>query len=189
MLKVFKWLLFSLILLCSLQMALGCMCDKIKPNEYFQKADVVFVGKVLEVNNYKDETLKRFIREIQGESTVGAKFQVAQVWKGEANYYYTINSDSTSCDFNFVEGEEYLIYAKNIGNGSFYAEKCDGTSLINRASNELNFLTTLKSQIPKPPSLQASIISWFYLALIGISLLILSLIYKKVFAKKLTAQS
>ena len=135
-------ILVALILLAlSAQEALGCVCEldpnptpeKVRANRLtaFTKATAVFSGEVVSGDLF------------------AAKFKVDKIWKGEEAKEITmhtrtkVNSDGTmsvySCDFRFVKGEKYLIYAYGT-DGELKTDVCSRTSVLKNAEPEMKAL-------------------------------------------------
>jgi hypothetical protein len=124
-----KQILITIFVIClSLNAAevSACMCANLSPKEAIENSTTVFSGKVVGFEYRKgipNENMDLLARE-KGEKveyeTMVVKIQVERWWKGNVssevflitNTVRTANSASMpGCDFNFKEGETYLIYA------------------------------------------------------------------------------
>lgn len=89
--------LLPFVLICSFtffissEKSYACDCTKASPEERLQKNDVVFEGKVLEVQE-KDGEMKTL-------------FEVKKIWKGTSSSQIIIYTSFGSCTFRFAEGE------------------------------------------------------------------------------------
>lgn len=96
--------LLSLVLICSfifLDKSYACDCTKVSTEDAFRKKDVVFEGKVLEVQE-KDGEMKTL-------------FEVEKIWKGTSSSQIIIYTSFGSCTFRFAEGGEYLVFSSYRG--------------------------------------------------------------------------
>ncbi|OSY01845.1 hypothetical protein BTJ45_00908 [Bacillus mycoides] len=100
----------SLVLICSFtyfilpEKSYACDCTKASPEERLQHNDVVFEGKVLEVQE-KDGKIKTL-------------FEVKKIWKGTSSSQVIIYTSFSSCTFRFAEGGEYLVFSSYRGEGN-----------------------------------------------------------------------
>lgn len=79
-------------------------CDCVIPenaNEAMDKAAAVFRGEVLQIRKER----------VNGESYQAAIISVSEIWKGIDETQVLVYTDwASSCQFDFVVGEEYLLY-------------------------------------------------------------------------------
>ncbi len=125
---------------------------------------MVFSGKVVGFEYCKDipnqfmESRKKDSGEQIDYETKVIKFQVERWWKGEATTEVflvtssTRNADGTSsrssCDYNFTDGESYLIYA--FGKGSeLRTNFCSRTRPLTKAGEDLKILGEGKEPVEK----------------------------------------
>lgn len=128
-------LLLGLSPLVSTERASACLCGPIDPMELFEEADAVFAGRVT----------------ADGESAGRpAEFRVARVWKG-SDYAIrfvgvggVIRPDGlvtvTSCDPQFRQGEEYLVYAYRVDAGEPLQTSYCGIAWLGHAQAHLDAL-------------------------------------------------
>jgi hypothetical protein len=123
--------------------AQGCVCvglpEKSTPEQSramlvkdFNEAFAIFSGKVIALDTFK------------------VKFKVDKLWKGDFGSEVTMstgardNGDGTytssSCDFNFKLGENYLVYAYGASAGEIQARACTRTRLLRYADQEMKDL-------------------------------------------------
>jgi hypothetical protein len=129
--------------------ALGCGCIQMfeKPDaamaraalvKAFNDATAVFSGKVVEAGRLK------------------LKFEVDKVWKGEVGKEFVMSTgarqydeetfSTSSCDYNFKPGEEYLVYAYPVdpdlhpGSTDLQGRECTRTKLAKSAEQEMKDL-------------------------------------------------
>ncbi len=123
-----------------------------------KKSKMVFAGKVAGFEYRKgipNEYLQS--RQIDYETKV-VRFQVRQWWKGEAPEEIflvtdeTRNADGTasnsSCNYDFKEGESYLVFAYGKEN-ELRTGKCSRTQPLNKADEYLRILGEGKEPIGK----------------------------------------
>ena len=108
--------------------AAACSCAGLTPAQAFERADSVFVGEV---------TSFRVKSGLFGQSSIDpttVDFTVMEVWKGPQQRTLTIRTvrSEVSCGYEFVEGLQYLVYARDGQTGL-----CDRTALTVQASEEL----------------------------------------------------
>jgi hypothetical protein len=91
-----------MLLLLAAPQAFACDCADAKPNldQAFMQSDLVFLGKVGKIESQKDKEL--------------VTFEVRRRWKGidkENSITLQTSLEVFSCDYSFVEGTEYLVFA------------------------------------------------------------------------------
>ncbi|GLV63717.1 cobalt transporter CbiN [Bacillus mycoides] len=160
----------SLVLICSFtyfilpEKSYACDCTKASPEERLQKNDVVFEGKVLEVQE-KDGEMKTL-------------FEVKKIWKGTSSSQAIIYTSFSSCAFRFAEGGEYLVFSSYRGEEKLETSICSGTKRLDEAEMEKNTLSHIaKESVPtKKLDLKGEMISslsWWQVAIISIGLLLI----------------
>jgi hypothetical protein len=147
---------FFICLFLSATEVFACVCV-IMPNETLEdavkssvkKSKVVFAGKVIGFE-YRKGILNEFMQSkgIDYETKI-VKFQVEQWWKGQVPKEIflvtdeTKNADGTvsssSCNYNYKEGESYLVFAYGKEN-ELRTMACSRTQPLNRAKEELKIL-------------------------------------------------
>ncbi|PFL71174.1 cobalamin biosynthesis protein CbiN [Bacillus cereus] len=131
----------SFVLICSFtffilpERSYACECMKASPEERLQKTDVVFEGKVLEV------------QEKDGKMEI--LFEVKKIWKGTSSSQIIIYTSFSSCTFPFGEGGEYLVFAFNRGEGKLETSMCNGTKRLDEAEMDKVALSQIaKESVP-----------------------------------------
>ncbi|MFK4423266.1 cobalamin biosynthesis protein CbiN [Bacillus sp. RC51] len=162
----------SLVLICSFtyfilpEKSYACDCTKASPEERLQQNDVVFEGKVLEV------------QEKDGRMTT--LFEVKKIWKGTSSSQIIIyTSSSSSCAFRFAEGGEYLVFSSHRGEVKLLeTSSCSGTKRLDEAEIEKMALRHIaKESVPtKKVDLKDEMVSglsWWQVTIISIGVLLL----------------
>ncbi|HHT7235710.1 MULTISPECIES: cobalamin biosynthesis protein CbiN [Bacillus] len=160
----------SLVLICSFtyfilpEKSYACDCTKASPEERLQKNDVVFEGKVLEVQE-KDGEMKTL-------------FEVKKIWKGTSSSQVIIYTSFSSCAFRFAEGGEYLVFSSYRGEKKLETSICSGTKRLDEAEMERNTLSHIaKEAIPtKKVDLKDEMVSglsWWQMTIISIGVLLI----------------
>src|SRR5215510_6048504 len=138
--------------------ALACTCipRSNPPKKELEQASFVFSGKVVNADASYWLGINRefpFFHIIVWETYM--VFSVKEVWKGEVTTEIRIKSDISSCNFNFEEGREYLVYAGGNDLGSISTNYCTRTARLIDASEDLAVLG--KGGRPKLPSVMSAV--------------------------------
>ena len=120
---------FALTLIASVKPALACSCGPITVAEAFTRADAVFVGKVIGVEEYSE----------------GARisFLLVESWKGPQRSHLTVLTPSTAgqCGFPVLVGSTYLVYARYDSRlGSYVTGLCSRNRFYLCAREEIDGL-------------------------------------------------
>ena len=108
--------------LCALMVSLfaysvayGCDCRTLNSEESFQQAESVFYGRVvgIERSGIKQEVI----------------FEVKRTLKGIPAEKITLHQGESNCDFEFVPGWSYLVYA-NASSEGLSASTCSSTRFV-----------------------------------------------------------
>ena len=120
------------ILLIGLLFPCSCL-EPPPPNEAYEDADVVLSGEVTNI-------------VLDGNYYYAVTFQTIDIWKGEIGDEVVILTEAYSdmCGYNFQINNEYLVYAYNYNSG-IYTNICTRTQLLEYASEDLEFLNSLKN--------------------------------------------
>jgi hypothetical protein len=142
----------------------ACDCMKKSPEDAFQKNDVVFEGKVLEVQE-KDGRMKTL-------------FEVKNIWKGTSSSQIIIYTSVSSCAFPFAKGGEYLVFSSYRGEEKLETSICSGTKRLDEAEVEKTALSHIaKESVPtKKVSLKGNMVNgfrWGQLVIISIGVLLI----------------
>ena len=136
------WLIiFSVTLLLLFQAdALACKCAKPTIENSFEKATVIFSGEVIKLDKFR------------------AILKVEKVWKGKADKEIAMHTGmtksaegyyiSSSCDFGYVLGEKYLIYAFG-SDDELKTNVCSRTKSLEQGDEDIKELEKLKQEIEK----------------------------------------
>ncbi|MDA1566890.1 cobalamin biosynthesis protein CbiN [Bacillus cereus] len=158
--------MFPVIIICSFiliifpEKSYACDCIKVSTEDAFQKNDVVFEGKVIEVGT---EVL----------------FEVKKIWKGTTSSQIIVYTKGGDCMFRFVEGGEYLVFSTQRGSEKqLYTNSCSGTKRLDEAGADKAALSQIaKESVPtKKVDLKGEMVSglnWRQVAIISIGLLLM----------------
>ncbi|WP_439875717.1 cobalamin biosynthesis protein CbiN [Bacillus mycoides] len=163
--------LLSLVLICSFtffilsEKSYACDCSNVSPEDAFQKTDVVFEGKVLEVQEKDGGGIKTL-------------FEVKKIWKGTSSSQIIIYTSVSSCGFPFAEGGEYLVFSSYRGEGKLETSICSGTKRLDEAEAKKKALAQIaKESVPtKKVDLKDEMVSglsWWQVTIISIGLLLI----------------
>ncbi|QWU44629.1 MULTISPECIES: cobalamin biosynthesis protein CbiN [Bacillus] len=155
----------SFILIVFPDKSYACDCIKKSPEDAFQKNDVVFEGKVIEVGR----------KEGIGTEVL---FEVKNIWKGTSSSQIIIYTSVSSCAFPFVKGGEYLIFSSYRGEGKLETSLCSGTKRIDEAEIEKNALSHIAKESTPTKKVElkdemVSGLSWWQVTIISIGLLLI----------------
>ena len=119
----------------------ACKCAQVgSPSEELEKFSAVFSGRVVSIQHSYDPDGVSVSPE--DRTTVG--IEVSAVWKGivHEEMYITTPPTGGSCGFDFIEGEEYIVYADDspYADGGYTAGICSRTALIGQAQEDLDVL-------------------------------------------------
>jgi|GEM_PF-1158824 len=151
------------------------------PNEHLQSADVVFAGRVTVANqetwridHIEFDRRPPFIHMIGDFDQYRSIFEVTAVWKGDVTARtYIIHNITSTCltsGYSFLQGEEYIVYARWLG-GELHTGGMSGTYLLSAAREDLLAFGAGKPPIPNPSSLadfpRRLTVLFLFLALLG----------------------
>ena len=144
------------------QTAQACSC--VPPESVqkeLEKSDAVFRGVVTDM-----EKPAQFFGGSSGD-LVEVTLEVEETWKGVETKEVIVQTaiSSASCGFEFEVGKEYLVYARQTGEG-LHVSLCSRTAAIEYATNDLDELekgkTDFKEEVtkanPSQTGLQTSIL-------------------------------
>ncbi len=112
-----------------------CACESMSVQECLDDSTYAFTGMVVEASAPK-----------KGKRT--AVFDVNEIFKGTPTQEMKVSAEVTgsSCDLNFEEAQNYLVYAKWEW-GTVITSRCMGTKLLVKAKNELGPSQALKDKL------------------------------------------
>ncbi|MCG3157648.1 MAG: hypothetical protein DKINENOH_04284 [bacterium] len=131
--KTFISMLAALVMIAAASPAQPCSCVPTPPPaQAFEQADAVLTGMVID------------IQEGPASYSLTVRISASEVWKGKKDLTAEIitASNSAMCGFYFQKGKTYLIYAYENPEGRLATNNCTRTKLIDRAGEDLAFLTT-----------------------------------------------
>lgn len=130
-------LLVVVILLAGTRIADACSCASMPPCQRFWTADAVFTGVVTNVTWSEDK------KQRLSQTTLVAE----RGFRG-ASGQVVLTGAFTSCHYNFIVGQRYLVYAYRNADGTLGAGTCSGTKLLTDADEDLDYA----EQLPPPGS-------------------------------------
>lgn len=112
-----------------------CACvpklKDITPKMEFDNADIVFVGKVIEIKRTEKDKKNGSYQET-------VKFEISKVWKKESPKIITVVNYIQGCTNGFEVEKEWLIYAYKRTDGTFgNGCCCSRTKSLQKASEDL----------------------------------------------------
>ena len=121
--------------------AYACSCaDPGSPTEALETSAAVFAGRVVSVDGGFDPDEVPY----SPEDRTTVEFEVSAVWKGVVHerMYVTTRPDGASCGFAFVEGEEYIVYARDSAevDGGYGVYLCSRTAHLSQAQADIDAL-------------------------------------------------
>lgn len=115
-----------------------------KPCEAYAHADAVFTGVVTKIRI--DTVPRQFpATGISTTPTTGgrvAQLTIERAFLGIDAKEVEIFGTATTCDYDFQEGQKYLVYAYRMPDGkNFYTHLCSGTSPVSQATEAIAYLS------------------------------------------------
>ncbi|RKF51664.1 cobalamin biosynthesis protein CbiN [Bacillus wiedmannii] len=157
-------IIYSFILIIFPGKSYACDCINVSAEDAFQKNDVVFEGKVIEVGRKEGIGIE-------------VLFEVKEIWKGTTSSQIIVYTNGGDCVFHFVEGGEYLVYSSQRGSEKqLHTHSCSGTKRLDEAGADKVALSQIaKESVPtKKVDLKDGMVSglsWWQVAIIFIGLL------------------
>ncbi|MGE7916072.1 hypothetical protein [Lysinibacillus xylanilyticus] len=115
----------------------ACSCAYLPSvEEEFERSKAVFSGKVVDIK----ERLS-----LKGYTTKSVLFEVTNTWKGveQSQIIITTGQGGGDCGYNFIKGEEYLVYADEssmYGAKSLVSGICNRTDMLSSSQEDLDVL-------------------------------------------------
>ncbi|MGG2055519.1 hypothetical protein ABFY48_14080 [Lysinibacillus pakistanensis] len=115
----------------------ACSCaDLPSVKEEFELSKAVFSGKVVDIKEK---------RSLKGYTTKSVLFEVTNTWKGveQSQIIITTGQGGGDCGYNFIKGEEYLVYANEsimYEAKSLVSTMCNRTGLLSSSHEDLEIL-------------------------------------------------
>ncbi|WIG43559.1 cobalamin biosynthesis protein CbiN [Bacillus toyonensis] len=144
----------------------ACDCINVTAEDAFQKNDVVFEGKVIEIGRKEGIGIE-------------VLFEVKKIWKGTTSSQIIVYTNGGDCVFHFVEGGEYLVFSSQRGSEKqLHTHSCSGTKRLDEAGVDKAALSHIaKESVPtKKVNLKGGMVSgfsWWQVAIISIGLLLI----------------
>ncbi|MFM9282317.1 hypothetical protein [Paenibacillus jiagnxiensis] len=179
--------LLSVLMVAEPTVVYACSCaGPPSPSETKEWSAAVFSGKAVSLK-------QRNALIVSSGDPVKVTFQVDRVWKGNigSTTVVTTAMSSESCGFEFTEGQEYLVYARNDQEfGVLHTTFCDRTALLSEAAGDVQELgpsaapavqenaasASPLSETPPPATSNKSTAQWAvsgFIAVVGISAVLL----------------
>lgn len=139
----FNLVLIAFICFVNVELSAQCKCAPTSTlASNFQRADVIFVGKVIEA--------RKVSRKEKGKHDVFVKFEVTQTWKQDSERFVTAQEPLGSLD-GFEPGAEWLLYASIDEKGTLQISRgcCRRTARLATAIKQGD-LTTFEEMGEKP---------------------------------------
>jgi hypothetical protein len=131
----------SLLLVCSVR-TIACGCPDLggetlehETASRLRAAKAVFAGKVVKVEKVDGNA-----------SRLRTTIKVERWWKGELPWQIVLVGDGSSCDYQFILGEKYLVFAYE-QEGRLKTGSCSRNVTLDKAAVQLSVLG--KSNRPK----------------------------------------
>lgn len=127
----------SFILIIFSEKSYACDCINVSAEDAFQKNDVVFEGKVIEVGRKEGVGIE-------------VLFEVKKIWKGTNSSQIIVYTNGGDCVFHFVEGGEYLVYSSQRGSEKqLHTNSCSRTKRLDEAGADKVALSQIaKESVP-----------------------------------------
>ena len=116
--------LAHLLFFSGLSSALACKCATKTPEQYFAKADIVVIGKIVSQSNelYEVEVVKSF------KGSTSENFTIAK----------SVNED---CGLDFKTSKQYLLFIKR-KRTAFTTTRCSGNEIWSHSSRAARWINT-----------------------------------------------
>ncbi|MFN6590884.1 cobalamin biosynthesis protein CbiN [Bacillus sp. TD10] len=164
--------IFPVVIICSFiliifsEKSYACDCINVSAEDAFQKNDVVFKGRVIEIGR---------------EESVGIEvlFEMKGIWKGTTSSQIIVYTNGGDCVFHFVEGGEYLVFSSQRGEEKqLFTHSCSGTKKLDEAgADEVAVSQIAKESVPtKKVDLKGKMVSgfsWWKVVTISIGMLLI----------------
>ncbi|MEM0543016.1 hypothetical protein WFZ85_10320 [Flavobacterium sp. j3] len=143
-----KIIVFILLILFVSNKSYGCSCSEKPSIKYnFSEADQIFIGKIIKIDGSNYDESGQKINFYTVEILESFKDDFYKLTKRK--FRTIVSSNVGSCDYNFILGKVYLIYA-NSSNDLLSCSMCSRTELIDRIKkSELEELKKLKIEAEK----------------------------------------
>lgn len=129
------------LLVASSQAVYPCTCIAAGQRRSFRQAEAVFVGRVIEVRDFNGEQPSK----VGWPAALEVKLKVEKSWKRAKQPEITLLSQNYTgwCGgFNFVVGEQYLLYSYSEGNWLMADSICTRSVPLAHASDQIKNLNS-----------------------------------------------
>jgi len=158
--KTTKTAFLILILIFGHAKTFGCDCRRATTDQYFKHAEVVFTGRVLKIIKKTNfwSSFEYVDKNSKPKEIILTQIEITEIFKGlnPKLKFVSIPTDYSSCQYNFTEGDEYLIFANEIisNPGIIMTWYCSGNHVISdKLGDEFKLLRKLKDELkPFEPS-------------------------------------
>lgn len=128
--------------------AYACSCESIEPDIAYQRALLIFIGKVEKSTMLTRDVLKdgKPVVDSEGRHSFQSEgivthFSVEEYFKGNGGPEVKLTGTGTTCDINFEAGKRYIVYASQNGKGGLGAFTCSRTMPLNDyAQSDVSYL-------------------------------------------------
>lgn len=122
--------------------AAACMCGQRQPCEAYAGAGLVFVGLVTSKGTAPpgNRLPQNAVSSTPTRGALAAHFSVEEVFLGAPGEEVAVTGEGTTCDYDFVVGERYLVYAYAGPDGAVRTNACSGTAPLSRVGEHLYYL-------------------------------------------------
>ena len=143
----------------AVRVAEACVCDASPPCFATWQADAVFVGTVVnEVREPLGGSLTWLVHNvavtqklrgsIDASITLVSGDQPTPERIAQATSLGAVSWGGSDCDYRFLAGGQYLIYARRTADGRWTTSRCSGTKPIERATEDLAYFAALPTAEP-----------------------------------------
>jgi hypothetical protein len=125
--------------------ASACDCIRLRPLSpaVRREAPVIFVGRVVEIVERSEHTTRTYDGGATGETRPLDRFVwfvVERGWAGVTQPRTRVHADMDDCQFPFVIGQRYVVFAQADPRGGVATSHCTRTAAIEQADTTLRAL-------------------------------------------------
>ena len=158
----------------------ACSClEPGSPTEELEEVDAVFAGRVVSI-----QTADNPNAPVSYFDKTTFVFEVSAAWKGTVHEKMYIHRSPFvyACEFDFIEGEEYIVYAYENPNveGGYSAYNCSRTALLGLARRDLDVLgeghapgSNTTEPVPEQPP--DSVVSWAWVIALAVVAVVIAI--------------
>jgi hypothetical protein len=125
----------------------ACTCGGIKPCEAYAAASVVFVGQVIKtgIKTAPGRVPANAMSTTFTSSSLAARFRIEEAFLGLKGSEIEVSGGGTTCDYEFKEGERYVVFAYR-DSGIVHTTICSGTAPLTESKEALDYLRKAAKQ-------------------------------------------